>query len=212
MTGNNHARVAALNATWVPEFHRRQELSEKDQDFLMWKTGVRYVNLMTQLEGVREYVVCRSGELQGVLALGEAAEPSRIQKGDRVLFVRYLAAAPWNRRGATGGGRYRRTSTVLLGQAVLNSMAAGCVGRLGLHSLTASGAFYRKLGFTDLGPDPAERGLRYFEWGASGAARLLRATTHLAEPSTIFQTLAHPIEQGRDYEPDVRRSNHETGS
>jgi hypothetical protein len=188
------AHIALLNATWVPEFHRRMELSEKDQDFLMWKTGVRYVDLLTKPEGVPGYVVCRSGDVQGVLALGETTEPSRLRKGERVLFVRYLAAAPWNRHRRTGGGRYRRTGTVLLGQAVLDSMAAGCVGRLGLHSLTASDEFYRKLGFTDLGPDPAERGLKYFELAATDAARLLRKTTHLAEPSAIFQRLSHPIE------------------
>lgn len=179
--------VAALNATWVPEFRRRQESSEKDQDFLMWKTGVRYVDLLTHHEGVRAYVVTRTGEVQGVLALQESAELSRVDKGGRVLIVRYLAAAPWNRRGRTSR-RYSRTATVLLGQAVLDSMAAGCLGMLGLHSLTASDDFYRRLGFTDLGPDPAERGLRYFELSVGEAARLLRRTTYLAEPSAVFQS------------------------
>lgn len=198
--------VVALNATWVTEFHRRQDSSEKDQDFLMWKTGVKYVDVLTRRDGVRAYVVNFAGDVQGVLALGETAEASRLQKSERLLFVRYLAAAPWNRRGQTASrGRYRRTGTVLLGQAVLDSMAAGCVGRLGLHSLTQSDDFYRKIGFTDLGPDPAERGLRYFELSASEAARLLRATSYLAEPSANFRADTQPVQQGHDRGPDIQR-------
>jgi len=198
--------VTVLNLTWVPEFHRRQESSEKDQDFLMWNRGVKYVDLLTQRHGVRAYVVSRAGEVQGVLALSGTPEPSRLVKIERVLIVRYLATAPWNRPALSGGARFRWTGTVLLGQAVLDSMAAGCLGRLGLHSLNASDDFYRKLAFCDLGPDPAERGLRYFELSVLDAARLLDRTTHLhdgdvALPAKAMQSLpaqeAHPCPAAR---------------
>lgn len=180
--------VAKLNATWVPEFHRRQESGVRDQDFLMWETGVKYMDLLTRRINVNTYVVVRSSNVQGVLVLAKTPETSRLHENEHVLIVHYLATAPWNRRGRVSSGRYRGTGTVLLGHAVLDSMAAGCLGRLGLHSLTDSDDYYRAMGFDDLGLNPAERGLRYFELSVSDAARLLCATINPLEsaPPDLF--------------------------
>src|SRR3972149_983473 len=148
------AHVERAGATWVPEFHRRRRLCERDEDCLVWDWPSKYHFLLAQCEHRRGYVVTCGGDLQGMLTLQEDTETSRLVRNKQVLYVRYLAAAPWNRRYAARVGRYRRTGTVLLARSVSESLAAGCEGRIGLHSLSSSNAFYRKLGFCDLGPDP----------------------------------------------------------
>lgn len=165
--------IAQANATWVPEFHRRRGAAERDEDSLLWKTGAKYVDLLAQHDAGQAFVITTPGELQGLLILQAATEPSRLESGAQVIRVRYLATAPWNRPGQESTGRFRRVGTLLLARAIWVSIAAGCLGRLGLHSLAGSDGFYRKLGFCDVGPDPAHRGLRYFELSKLQAARLL---------------------------------------
>jgi hypothetical protein len=168
------AHVERLNSAWVPAFHRRYQLHERDEDFLTWKTGMRYMDLLAHRVGVRGYVATHAGDVQGVLVLEGELQPSRLQTDGRLVYVRYVATAPWNRPSAGRPGRYRGVGTLLVGKAVRASLAASCDGRLGLHSLSRSDEFYRKLCFSDLGPDPANRGLTYFELTASEATRLLR--------------------------------------
>lgn len=52
---------------------------------------------------------------------------------------------------------------MLLTAAIALSYEEGFKGRIGLHSLPQADAFYRRIGMTDLGPDPACQNLRYFE-------------------------------------------------
>jgi hypothetical protein len=46
------------------------------------------------------------------------------------------------------------------------SVELGYGGRVGLHSLPGSEAFYRRNNVPDYGPDPAKDGLVYFEYAA----------------------------------------------
>lgn len=85
------------------------------------------------------------------------------QKGKPLVYVEYLEVAPWNRAELGAKPRLRGVGTVLLTAAVALSIDEGFKGRIGLHSLPQADAFYRKIGMTDLGPDPAYQNLRYFE-------------------------------------------------
>jgi hypothetical protein len=168
-----HEHVDRANATWVPEFRSRRQMRATDQDFLVWDWPSKEKYLLEK-NTVRDYAVARGDSVEGILILQEP-EPSRLESPNRVLYVRYLATAPWNRLRGDRPGQYSRVGTILLGQAVRESLALGCQGRLGLHSLSNSDAFYRKLQFHDLGPDPANRGLTYFELATTQATPLLDA-------------------------------------
>jgi hypothetical protein len=155
--------IDRANATWVPEFHRRRQLRISDQDFLVWDWPSTDKYLLAK-NTVRDYVISCAGDVEGMMILQEP-EPSRLEVRARVIYVRYLATAPWNRPSFDQPGRYGRTGTLLLAQAVRESISLGCEGRIGLHSLSESDAFYRKLRLDDFGPDPGNRGLTYFELG-----------------------------------------------
>lgn len=110
------------------------------------------------------FSVVAQGVTQGLAQLDltkACREPS--QKGKPLVYVEYLEVAPWNRAELGAKPRLRGVGTVLLTAAVALSNNEDFKGRIGLHSLPQADAFYRKIGMTDLGPDPAYQNLRYFE-------------------------------------------------
>lgn len=121
------------------------------------------------------FSVIAGGETQGLSRVdltGHGREPS--QHGKPLVYVDYLEVAPWNRRDlGFDPPRYRGVGSALLVAAVALSDEEGFHGRVGLHSLPNADDFYRKCGFTDLGPDPAVHNLRYFEITAERARAFL---------------------------------------
>jgi len=100
---------------------------------------------------------------QAMILLETQARRSR-RDGEGLVYVEYLAAVPHSRPSAKAR-KYKRCGEAMLALALERSRALGYKGRLGLHSLPTSVAFYVRLGLEDLGEDPAENGLRYFELG-----------------------------------------------
>jgi len=161
--------VELLNATWMPTFQHRYERQERDEDFLMWNTGKGYLELVFRREEFQSFVLIADEIVQGVLLLESVPLMSRLEPDRSLVYVRYLATAPWNRRDKVGLGWFRGIGTSLLARAVQVSQDVGCDGRLGLHSLKGSDEFYQRLGLTNLGLDAARRGLNYFELSRSQA-------------------------------------------
>lgn len=94
------------------------------------------------------------------------------QAGDTMVYVDYVATAPWNLRSLSDTPRFRGVGKALIEVAAGLSRDNGMNGRLGLHSLPQAEAFYRDVcGMTDLGEDPNEYDLRYFEMTEAQAAR-----------------------------------------
>lgn len=93
--------------------------------------------------------------------LGIAREP--------LVYVDYLATAPWNRATIQHPERFRRMGVMLLGTAVEISRLQGLEGRCGLHALPSAEGFYQRVGMRDLGIDPAYYDLHYFEFDAAAA-------------------------------------------
>lgn len=91
-----------------------------------------------------------------------------------IVYVDYLAVAPWNRKVVQHPQRFKNLGTVMLGVAVAMSIATGLDGRCGLHSLPQSEGFYRRIGMTDYGVDPAYSSLRYFEFSAQAARNFVK--------------------------------------
>jgi hypothetical protein len=89
--------------------------------------------------------------------------------GEPLIYVDYLATAPWNRPAIQRPERFRGMGNMLLGTAVAVSQMKGLEGRCGLHSLPSAEGFYRRAGMQDLGVDMAYHNLRYFEFDAAAA-------------------------------------------
>lgn len=122
----------------------------------------------------RGFTVVAQGETQGLAQVGltkSAKEGSQI--GKPIVYLDYLEVAPWNRPDLGQRPRLQGIGTALLSAAVQLSIDEGFKGRTGLHSLPQAESFYRRWGFTDLGPDPAYQDLTYFELTAEQARTFL---------------------------------------
>ena len=89
---------------------------------------------------------------------GGAVAPSRL------VYVEYLASAPWNRKSIEDPPYFVGVGRALLLFARKRSMALGYNGRVGLHALPGSEAFYHRHNMADYGADPDKEGLVYFEY------------------------------------------------
>ncbi len=95
--------------------------------------------------------------------------------GKPLVYVDYIATAPWNLRSLTDTPRYRGVGKVLIEAAITFSRDCGMGGRIGLHALPQAESFYRDTcGMTDLGEDANEYDLRYFEMDESQVAAFLK--------------------------------------
>jgi hypothetical protein len=93
------------------------------------------------------------GEIQGLAMLNMDSIASQRPgcSGQRMLYVEYLEAAPWNQEAYAGTDkRYGLIGMALLCALIMVSADAGCEGRIALHSLPQAEGFYR-LNFYDLG-------------------------------------------------------------
>ena len=129
---------------------------------------IRKANVYAAKPGYSFHSVVCAGETQG-LALFNTTRLSRLSATpSHIVYVDYVATAPWNLAALADAPRYKGVGCVLIEAAVAHSHAAGYAGRLGLHALPQSEAFYRDTcGMTDCGADAAESGLFYFEMTAA---------------------------------------------
>ena len=105
-----------------------------------------------------------SGETQGLM-LVDVTKFGRLDrhKGHGLVYVEWLATAPWNRSKLVSEPRYKGVGPILLGTAISLSVELEFKGRVSLHSLPQSESWYRtRAGFTDGGYDSAKK-MQYFE-------------------------------------------------
>jgi len=121
-------------------------------------------------------VECRS-EMQGLMLVLTAGRHSRIesQRGKPLVYIHFLAAAPWNLGSVVLEPRYSLVGSILIATAIQLSLEEEFQGRIGLHSLPQSDTWYRDAcAMTDLGIDPHVQDLRYFEMTPKQASEFLR--------------------------------------
>src|SRR5665213_759969 len=104
--------VTRAKQTWVDEFQRRQSSSLRDEDVLVWTHG-----LMSDLSPAdhlppQGYVVLQDDEIQGFVVFDEFMRPSLRMPNTCVLYLKYLATAPWNRRNRDNSGRFRHVGRI----------------------------------------------------------------------------------------------------
>ncbi len=152
------AEISRLEAERVPQ--------EKWPQHRHWN----WCEKQKQVDGLLGYrllgVECDS-HMQGLMLVATAGKSCRIesQKGRPLIYIHFLATAPWNSPLVVAEPRYSLVGSVLLAAAIQLSIDEEFSGRVGLHSLPQADDWYRrKCGMPDLGPDPQARGnLRYFE-------------------------------------------------
>lgn len=104
---------------------------------------------------------------------------SPTEVGQPLVYIVYLATAPWNLRDLVGQPRFRGVGLVLLYAAIQISLDAEFKGRIGLHSLPQAETFYEQHGFQCLGvdPDPEKQGLKYYELSPQAASEFIARST-----------------------------------
>ena len=101
--------------------------------------------------------------------------PSEINKP--LVYVVYLATAPWNLRALAGQPRFAGVGLILLHAAIQISLENEFKGRIGLHSLPQSEEFYERQGFQCLGVDRSAEHLKYYELGPQAASEFIARST-----------------------------------
>ncbi len=130
------------HAHW--QWERKWRAALKSSQFL----GVECEGAMQALMIVRTDKTCRLPD----------------QFGLPLVYVDYLASAPWNLPELVPQPRFRRGGLALIAAALRLSEQIGYNGRVGLHSLPQAEEFYRaKCGMADLGVDPFYEDLHYLK-------------------------------------------------
>lgn len=152
-------------ALWTPVLREWEQTTggRVDHGHWDWSRKARAISLNRDylLAGVRT-----QGEMQALMLWDEdfhyGIHP--LQLGSPLVYVHFLATAPWNDREIAAVPRYKGAGTLLLRAALERSNDLGYKRRLGLHSLLQAEGFYRdKCLMADLGVD-ATKQLRYFEF------------------------------------------------
>ena len=160
------AHLAMWNDQWLPVMQAHcagRTLGKRPEDSHWdWK---RKSQAVAGMLGYHSFaLVCRQ-ELHGLMMTNDMlAARLPEQFGKPLVYVEFVATAPWNRPELQPQPRYRGVGNVLLLAAIESSRQAGFKGRLGLHSLPKAEVFYeQRCRMTRLGSDSSHQNLTYFE-------------------------------------------------
>jgi hypothetical protein len=131
-----------------------------------WDWGNKVPEL--ELLMVTGFAAVHGDSWEGVMLTKTLPHVSRLgeDRGKPLVYVDYIEVAPWNWKvqALSRGGKYRGIGTLLLLEAVRQSMSEGFHGRVGLHSLPQSEGFYQnEFGMTAIRRDESKEGLLYLE-------------------------------------------------
>ncbi len=139
--------------------HRLQASSEEDRHW-DWAMKSRRTTLSLNYE---KYALECDRIAQGLMMLEIDFHRSRLEPPKDIVYVDFLATAPWNRPSVENLPTYKGVGSALFDFAVLRSFELGYRGRVGLHALPRAAGFYTKKGMADFGTDPDKENLTYFE-------------------------------------------------
>jgi hypothetical protein len=150
---------------WVPEMRHRATLTPAETPEDSHWDWRRKANGWRSLLGYQSCALVCGGELQGLMLMNDITSARLPQQfGKPIVYVEFLATAPWNRPELRSPPKYRGCGRIFVAAAIETSLDAGYKGRVGLHSLPAAEGFYEtKCGFTRLGPDSSHQNLTYYE-------------------------------------------------
>lgn len=165
-------QLADWEAEWVPElFKALQKLNRAGVQRANWPQSRhwdwrRKASRLQEMLAHPGFSIVSGGVTQGMMLADVTTKRCRLasQVGKNLVYVSFVENAPWNRTELFNPPRYRGVGSILMRAAIELSKEHEFKGRLGLHSLPQANSFYANTcGMTDLGPDLAYQGLRYFE-------------------------------------------------
>lgn len=190
--GMDAAHIDFIEQQWAPLLQRQYNLAllnffqlppalqtEKKWDEMLGAFGApdehwKWRAKCTVAPGTKRQIfsLLNASEVEAAMVLASGKQ-SRDGTPRPMVYVDFVAVAPWNRREIQSPQRFRHLGTVMLGAAVVRSISTGLDGRCGLHSLPQSEGFYRRIGMTDLGIDATYGSLRYFEFTSLSARKFI---------------------------------------
>ena len=144
-------------------------LAEKEHDHWQWESKVAE---SAHLLSCPTFAVEYKDEPQGLMLLQTDGRFGRLegQNGKPLIYVTYLACAPWNNKNLVKVPRFKGVGSILMRAAIETSFDYDFKGRIGLHSLPQAEEFYENFGLEYKGID---RGLKYFELSEMVASQLI---------------------------------------
>lgn len=139
-----------------------------------WDWDKKWNELGNDISKVFFVVEC-NGATQAMMIVDNSTYRCRHEDaaGNNLIYVEYVAVAPWNRRSLVADPIYKGIGKILVGTAISLSIEEEFDGRIGLHSLPQADGFYTSCGMTDFGPDGKKQNMRYFEMTTKQANEFL---------------------------------------
>ena len=168
--GDHH--LESWRKTWLPEIMAAKERLIQSRlpgpqwplD-LHWNWDEKMADARATFLGRRSFCVLCQGGLQGMM-LVDLTRTGRLREQTRkeLVYVEFLATAPWNRKELACTPKFRGVGRALVRAAIELSLEEEFRGRIALHSLPQADEFYQvKCGMTPLGKDAKYQNLTYFE-------------------------------------------------
>ena len=162
-----NATVCSLTQVHVEQVNTfwRAILRAAQQPDISWDWAYK-LRLAVSDDRYEAYAIELDELVQGVILLETQWHRSWLPEQSPLIYIEYLASAPWNRRTVedppylVGVGR----ALLLIARQRSTELAYG--GRVGLHALPTTETFYQRNNMADYGPDPDKNGLVYFEYAA----------------------------------------------
>lgn len=194
--GLDDEHVESFRALWVPEIQARvtdirsrhtnaegivdmatfsAEITGHNLEDAHWDWGRKWDILQPDLSKVFFAVECE-GKVEAFMIVDNSKYRCRRpeQDGGNLIYIEFVAIAPWNRKALVEQPLYRGIGKALVGTAISLSIEEEYDGRIGLHSLPQSETFYKDTcGMADLGPDDDKK-MNYYEMTAEEAATFLK--------------------------------------
>jgi hypothetical protein len=159
--------LAMWDATWRPAMKAHcagRVVSDSPEDHHWdWKNKANHWRPLLQYHSFA--IVCRH-ELQGLMLASDTAQARlAVQAGKPLVYIEFVATAPWNRIEMQQPPRYRGVGTAFVAMAIQLSIDMGYKGRAALHSLPDAETFYKTAcGMTAVQRDPGpHQNLMYYE-------------------------------------------------
>ncbi|MBD2452308.1 GNAT family N-acetyltransferase [Nostoc sp. FACHB-152] len=146
---------------WSEELQKYQT-QDKQWD---WLFKLNFIKRNSEFEG---YALVAEDSTQGLMKIETQLHSSHQVYGQKLVYVEFLASAPWNRSFIQRPPKFRGVGTNLLRYARVRSVELGYGGRVGLHSLPESVRFYENQLMNNFGLDENKDNLIYFEYGRLG--------------------------------------------
>lgn len=138
----------------------RLQNSDEEDGHWDWVQKNQYTLFASDYE---KYAIECEQITQGLMMLEVSNHFSRNNSAP-IVYVDFIATAPWNRYSLKNPPDYKGVGSTLLEFSRQRSVELGYEGRVGLHALPQAENFYKKKGMIVFGIDINKENLLYFEW------------------------------------------------